>query len=467
MPLSCKQSSTVWVILMYSRLLAALNQSSLRYDFIICSKLNIFVSKLVNKFHKLYSLICNRMKKNLVVLGSGFGAFSCLKEINCKLYDVKVVSPRNHFLFTPLLASTTVGTIEFRSIIEPIRNLKHIHFYQSHCVSIDKQNNKILCEDTDTKTTFEIKYDILIIAIGETTNTYNIEGVKDYAYFLREVADARKIRIKVIDCFENASIPGISEEQKQSYLTFVVCGGGPTGVEFAAELHDFIAEDVKKKYPELAGSIKVILVEAGDKLLNTFDTKLSAYTLKTFKRQNIDVMIRSFITKVSEKTILLNDGSSLNYGLLVWATGNTATDLVKHSGLALNNRSKIRIDNYLKVMEEENIYSLGDCAEFEVSPFPATAQVAQQQGKYLGKELNRIANNKPAKPFKFRDFGMLAYIGSHKALANTPQFKAGGFTTWLFWRSVYVTKLVSNKNKLLVLFDWFKNFLFGRDVSNF
>jgi NADH dehydrogenase FAD-containing subunit len=111
------------------------------------------------------------MKKNLVVLGSGFGAFSCLKEINTKLYDVKVVSPRNHFLFTPLLASTTVGTIEFRSIIEPIRNLKHIHFYQAHCLSIDKQNNKVLCEDIDTKTTFELQYDILIIAIGETTNT--------------------------------------------------------------------------------------------------------------------------------------------------------------------------------------------------------------------------------------------------------------------------------------------------------
>jgi NADH:ubiquinone reductase (non-electrogenic) len=238
-------------------------------------------------------------------------------------------------------------------------------------------------------------------------------------------------------------------------------------VEFAAELHDFIAEDVKKKYPELANSIKVILVEAGDKLLNSFDAKLSAYTLKIFNRQNIDVRTHSFITKVTQKAIILNDGSSLDYGLLVWATGNTATELVKQSGLSINIRSKIRIDNYLKVSGEENIYSLGDCAEYEESPFPVTAQVAQQQGKYLGKALNKIVKNKIPKPFKFRDLGMLAYIGSHRALANTPQYKGSGFSTWLFWRSVYITKLVSNKNKLLVLFDWFKNFLFGRDVSNF
>ncbi len=407
------------------------------------------------------------IKKSLVVLGSGFGAFSVLKEIDTAIYDVKVVSPRNHFLFTPLLASTTVGTIEFRSIIEPIRNIRDIHFFQAHCLSIDKPNNKILCEDTDTKTKFELQYDLLVVAIGEITNTYNIEGVREHAYFLREVADARKIRIKVIDCFENASIPGISEEQKNEFLTFVVCGGGPTGVEFAAELHDFIAEDVKRKYPELEASIKLILVEAGDKLLNSFDAKLSAYTLRIFKRQNIDVRTKSYITRVTGEEIILNDGLSLRYGLLVWATGNTATDLVKSSGLDISGHNKIKVDGYLKVNGEGNIYSLGDCAEYGPSPFPVTAQVAQQQGRYLGKALNKIARNKTTKPFKFRDFGMLAYVGSHKALANTPQFKGSGFSTWLFWRSVYITKLVSTKNKVLVLFDWFKNFLFGRDVSNF
>ncbi len=413
------------------------------------------------------------MKKRLVILGSGFGAFSCLKRIDKKLFDVSVVSPRNHFLFTPLLASTTVGTIEFRSIIEPIRNLSFIKFYQAYCVSIDEVNNKIICEDIDTQFRFEVEYDLLVIAVGEVTNTYNIEGVKEHAYFLREVADARKIRIKVIDCFENASFPNLTKEQIKNHLRFVVCGGGPTGVEFAAELHDFIEHDVKKKYPNLAYDIEVILIEAGGKLLNSFDERLSRYTLKIFKRQNINVKTNSYITKVSKDTIHVNDGNGFKYSLLVWAAGNAPAELIKNSSLPKNKHNKIIIDHFLQVVPlgkikgNENIYCLGDCSEFETDPLIATAQVAQQQGKYLGKSLNKLVTNRKVKPFHFRDFGMLAYIGSHKALANSPQVRWKGFTTWLFWRSVYLTKLVSLKNKILVLFDWFKAFAFGRDVSNF
>src|SRR4030095_15737511 len=405
--------------------------------------------------------------KKLVILGSGFGAFSCLKELDNRLYEITVVSPRNHFLFTPLLPSTTVGTIEFRSIIEPIRNVKGIYFYQAYCNEIDLSNNKTICIDADTDTAFQLEYDILVIAVGETTNTFNITGVKENAYFLREVSDARKIRIKVIDCFENASLPGISQEERNKYLTFIVCGGGPTGVEFAAELHDFIEEDVTKKYSSLTDYIVVVLIEATDKLLSSFDAKLSEYTMKNFRSQKIKVMTKSFIVKVTQNEIFLNDGSILPYGLLVWATGNTATSLINKTQIQKSSNNKIMVDEYLKGIETENVYALGDCALFQSHPYPVTAQTAQQQGKYLGKAFNKLAKNKKIKHFKLRDFGMLAYIGSHKALANTPAYTGSGFTTWLFWRSVYITKLVSLKNKMLVLFDWFKTFLFGRDVSNF
>jgi NADH:ubiquinone reductase (non-electrogenic) len=365
------------------------------------------------------------------------------------------------------LPSTTVGTIEFRSIIEPIRNVKKAQYYQAYCSKIDPAVKRIYCDDVDTKKSFELDFDVLVISVGEITNSYNIEGVTEHAYFLREVADARKIRIKVIDCFENASLPGLSDEERKSYLRFVVCGGGPTGVEFAAELHDFIEEDVSRKYPGLENNIEVILIEAGDKLLNTFDEKLSAYTMKIFKRQKINVRIKSYITKVTANEIHTNDGSHFNYGLLVWAAGNTATDLVKNSPFPKNNRNKIIVDEFLKIPEFDGIYSYGDCAEVKDNPYPVTAQTAQRQGKYVGKSLNKLAKGKNLRPFKYRDLGMLAYIGSHKALANTNQFKGSGFVTWLFWRSVYITKLVSLKNKVLVLFDWFKTFVFGRDVSNF
>ncbi|RPI17377.1 MAG: hypothetical protein EHM58_09485 [Ignavibacteriae bacterium] len=407
------------------------------------------------------------MPKNLVVLGTGFGAFSCLRTIDKEFYNISVISPRNHFLFTPLLPSTTVGTIEFRSIIEPIRNLKHINFYQAYALNIDTVNNVVFCEDADTKNKFHVNYDILAIAVGEVTNTFNIPGVWEHAYFLKEVSDARKIRTKVIDCFENASLPDISIEERKKFLRFVVCGGGPTGVEFAAELHDFIDEDVKDKYAELSDLVEVILIEAGTKILSTFDANLSLYTMKFFKRQNIVVKTNSNIVKVDDKYIYVNDGTRFEYGLLVWSTGNTASQFSLSSALPKNNKNRFITDKFLRVKGFDNIYALGDCAETENDPRPKTAQVAQQEGKYLGKALNRLARGKEIKAFKFKDFGMLAYVGGRRALADTPRYKGSGFTTFIFWRSVYFTKLVSLKNKILVLFDWFKNILFGRDVSNF
>ncbi len=237
-------------------------------------------------------------KKNIIILGAGFGGFSCLIGLKKSLYNVSVVSPRNHFLFTPLLPSTTVGTVEFRSIIEPIRNIKNIELFKSNCISINISKKTVTCGEIDTQFRFDIPFDILIIAVGETTNTYNIEGVIEFAYFLKEIADARKIRTRVIECFEKASLPDISAEDKKRLLKFVVCGGGPTGVEFAAELHDFIEEDVKKKYKKLADLSEVILIEAGTGILSTFDKKLGEYTMKLFGRQKINVLTQSRIIKI-------------------------------------------------------------------------------------------------------------------------------------------------------------------------
>jgi NADH:ubiquinone reductase (non-electrogenic) len=409
------------------------------------------------------------MKKRIVVLGTGFAAFRFLKKINTKLYDVSVISPRNHFLFTPLLPETTVGSVEFRSIIEPVRNIKGIKYQQSYCMNIDAANKYVLCRDSDTQKEYRIDFDYLIIAVGEITNTFGIEGINENALFLKELADARQIRTKVIDCFENASLPNISQEEKRRFLRFAVCGGGPTGVEFAAELHDFIEDDVKKKYKDLADYVEIILIEAGSTLLASFDKKLSDYTMKIFKRQNIILKINSYVNKVDYKTIFLNDGTGFEYGLLVWATGNASTPLVSNSELMRNVRGKIITDRFFRVKTGQGysdcIYAAGDCAVIEDYELPVTAQVAQNAGLYLAKLFN--AGIEGTKPFAFRSFGMLAYIGGNKALADLPQYKGTGFSAFLFWRSAYLTKLVSFKNKILVLFDWVKTFLFGRDVSNF
>ncbi|MBM2840389.1 MAG: putative dehydrogenase [Bacteroidetes bacterium] len=391
----------------------------------------------------------------LVVLGTGFGAFNLVKHLRDD-YDVVVVSPRNHFLFTPLLPSTTVGTLEFRSIIEPIRHArKGIQFYHANAKALDVEKRIIQCEGVNDRHAFAVGYDVLVIAVGAVSNTYNVPGVAEHALFLKELHDARELRHRIITCFERANLPGISAEERRQLLHFVICGGGPTGVEFAAELNDFLMEDLRHSYPELVAEARIVLVEAGKEILNTFDEKLRKYATDLFRRERISVLTDSPVVKVDVNAVQLEDGSELPYGLLLWSTGNAPTPFAVAARLPKDPKSRIVIDGYFRVKGYENIYALGDCSVIESGELPATSQVAQQQGKYLAKAL------------QYRHLGMLAYIGSNRALADLENFKGRGWSTWLFWRSAYLSRIVSLRNKVLVLFDWMKTQVFGRDISQF
>ncbi len=393
---------------------------------------------------------------------------SLLRKVNTRAYDITLISPRNHFLFTPLLPSTTVGTIEFRSIIEPIRTRRRrIVYHQAVCESVDAAGREIHCRSNSGDRGFVLRYDVLVIAVGAANNTFGIPGVEEHALFLKELTDARKIRTGIIENLERADLPGLPESERKRLLHFVVVGGGPTGVEFAAEMHDFLTEDLGKSHPDLVAEVRITLIEATDKILSTFDAKLGEYALKLFNRQRIDVRMDSIVTRVRPGEIILRGGTAVPFGLLVWSTGNTQSALVQSLPFAKNESGRLSTDCYFRLKDDQSIYALGDCATVEGENFPATAQVAMQSGKYLAKALNDIARGKSPAPFVYKHLGMLAYVGSNRALADLPKVKGRGFSTWLFWRSAYLTKLVSLKNKILVGFDWVKTFFFGRDVSSF
>ncbi len=404
----------------------------------------------------------------LVILGTGFAATRLVKSIDPRHYHVTVVSPRNYFLFTPLLASTTVGTIEFRSIIEPIRAAnEEIRYFQASCIAIHANQKTISCRSAVSDQRFDLPYEQLVIAVGAVSNTYNIPGVREHCLFLKDLADARAIRQAIIERFEKASIPGTSKEEITRLLHFVVVGGGPTGVELAAELHDFLVHDLKQWFGPLTGEAQITILEGLDKLLSTFDQRLGEYTARAFRRSRIEVRTGAFVREIRSNEAVLRDGTIIPFGLAIWSTGIGPTELAQESKLPKDEQARFRTDEYLRVNGFENIYALGDCAVVFNRNYPFTAQLAQQQGKYLAKSLNRRARGRPAKPFRYFHMGMLAYIGSQRALADLPGIKARGFVAWLLWRSVYLTKLVSLKNKVLVLFDWFKTSVFGRDISKF
>ncbi|KAK9235071.1 hypothetical protein V1525DRAFT_411088 [Lipomyces kononenkoae] len=467
-------------------------------------------------------------KKTLVILGSGWGSVSLLKKIDTENYNVVVISPRNFFLFTPLLPACTTGTIEHRSIMEPLRNiLRHkstaVTFYEAECTEIDpvkrvltlRDNSEIKGDMAETS----LPFDYLVIGVGAQNTTFGIPGVQENACFLKEIADAQKIRTRIMDCIETATFKDQTEDERKRLLHMVVVGGGPTGVEFAGELQDFFQEDLRKWVPEIADEFHVSLVEALPNVLPMFSKQLISYTEKTFKDEKIDIHTKTMVKKVNEKTIFAEvtkaDGTKemieMPYGLLVWATGNAPRAVVRDLMTKIPSQAKARrgleVNDYLVVNGTEGIWALGDCAATKYAP---TAQVATQQGQYLARLFNTMAKtqaleediarleelghstasvddkksiaseieakakilrrSKRLMPFQYTHQGSLAYIGSDKAIADLT-FGAGnnlassGQLTYLFWRSVYVSMCFSTRNKMLVVMDWLKVKMFGRDVS--
>ncbi|OJJ49820.1 hypothetical protein ASPZODRAFT_128351 [Penicilliopsis zonata CBS 506.65] len=466
-------------------------------------------------------------KKTLVILGTGWGAVSLLKKLDTENYNVVVISPRNYFLFTPLLPSCTTGLIEHRSIMEPIRNiLRHkkatVKFYEAEATKIDYEKRVVhISDDSEIKGDMahnEVPFDMLVVGVGAENATFGIPGVREHSCFLKEVGDAQKIRTRIMDCVETAMFKDQTPDEVKRLLHMVVVGGGPTGVEFAGELQDFFNDDLKKWIPEIKDNFHVTLVEALPNVLPMFSKQLIDYTESTFKEEEITIRAKTMVKNVTDKYIEAEvtnpDGSKalekIPYGLLVWATGNAVRgvvrDLMNQLPAQKTSRRGLAVNEYLVVNGTENVWAVGDCA---VTNYAPTAQVAGQEGAFLArlfntmaktdtieKELHKLSSAQAAAktddernavfdeirelqkqlrrtkqigPFQYSHQGSLAYIGKERAVADiswlSGNIASGGTMTYLFWRSAYLSMCFSSRNRVLVAVDWIKARLFGRDVS--
>ncbi|PQP96218.1 internal alternative NAD(P)H-ubiquinone oxidoreductase A1 mitochondrial [Prunus yedoensis var. nudiflora] len=437
-------------------------------------------------------------KPRVVVLGTGWAGCRLMKGLDTDIYDVVCVSPRNHMVFTPLLASTCVGTLEFRSVAEPIGRIQPAisrepgsYFFLSNCVGLDPDKHLVQCETvTDGAEPlkpwkFEISYDKLVIALGAKPTTFGIQGVEEHAIFLREVYHAQEIRRKLLLNLMLSDVPGVSEEEKSRLLHCVVVGGGPTGVEFSGELSDFIPErDVRQRYSHVKNYIHVTLIEANE-ILSSFDDRLRHYATKQLTKSGVR-LVRGIVKDVKAQKIILNDGTEVPYGLLVWSTGVGPSPLVNSLPLSKAPGGRVGVDEWLRVPSVQDVYSIGDCSGFVESTgkptLPALAQVAERQGKYLANLLNKIgkagggrANGakeyKYEDPFVYKHLGSMATLGRYKALVDLRQSKDGkglalaGFTSWFIWRSAYLTRVLSWRNRFYVAINWATTFVFGRDIT--
>lgn len=371
-------------------------------------------------------------KEKVVVLGTGWGAASFVKDIDTDLYDVTVISPRNYFLFTPMLAGSSVGSVEYRSITEPFRELNHkVDYLEATATSIDPLTKVVTCESvigdetTVDKQAFKVNYDKLIITIGAQTNTFGIPGVAEHCHFLKQIDDARKIRAAIVNCFERANIPTLTEQERVSILTFAVIGAGPAGFEFAAELRDFIEQDGPKYYPTLLKYVRIKVIEATSTVLAPFVKELQDEAMAQINREFqiydkaveellppkfelVELLLDSSVKEVTEKIIYLNGGKKIGFGVAVWAAGNgplpLTLEVIKKLGeeqAQYQNiaRGRIATDPWLRALGSQgSIISLGDCSciiDGPSGPLPTTAQVAAQQAKYLAYIMNKEYNIAP------------------------------------------------------------------------
>ncbi|KAJ6769767.1 putative proteinDH DEHYDROGENASE [Salix purpurea] len=420
-------------------------------------------------------------KPRVVVLGTGWAACRFMKGLDTRIYDIVCVSPRNHMVFTPLLASTCVGTLEFRSVVEPVNRIQsalatspNSYFYMASCFSVDTDKHEVYCETISNgglphePYQFKVAYDKLVIAAGSEPLTFGIKGVQEHAFFLREVNHAQEIRKKLLLNLMLSENPGISEEEKKRLLHCVVIGGGPTGVEFSGELSDFIMRDVRDRYTHVKDYVKVTLIEANE-ILSSFDVSLRQYATNHLTKSGVGLM-RGVVKEVHPKNIVLNDGTNVPYGLLVWSTGVGPSQFVKSLDLPKAPGGRIGIDEWLRVPSVEDVFALGDCAGFLENSgrpvLPALAQVAERQGKYLLELFNRIGKHDGGKafsakdsvlgdPFVYKHLGSMASVGRYKALVDLRQSKDAkglshaGFVSWLIWRSAYLTRVISWRNRVL------------------
>ncbi|KAL7086855.1 hypothetical protein ACP275_13G028000 [Erythranthe tilingii] len=523
-----------------------------------------------------------KRRKRVLVLGTGWAGTSFLKDLDISTYDVQVISPRNYFAFTPLLPSVTCGTVDARSIVEPIRNIikkrdGEIKYWEAECLKVDHESKKVLCRSNiDSNLAgsneFSLEYDYLVIAIGAQVNTFDTPGVLEHCHFLKEVEDAQRIRKTVIDCFEKAVLPSLTDEERKTNLHFVIVGGGPTGVEFAAELHDFVHKDLVNLYPSVKDLVSISVIQSGDHILNTFDERISSFAEEKFQRDAIQVLTGHRVLSVSERMIDMKAKStgqnvSIPHGMVVWSTGVGTRPVVKDfmEQIGQGYRRVLATDEWLQVKGCDDVYALGDCAtvdqrkimedistifeaadkdnsgtltveefkeviediiirypqvelylknkhlfdvtdllkdvngkdreEVDIEGFklalsnvdkqmkslPATAQVAAQQGAYLARCFNKREKSKiepegPRKfgsdgrhdfrPFQYRHLGQFAPLGGEQTAAELPGdwVSMGRSTQWL-WYSIYASKQVSWRTRFLVVGDWSRRFMFGRDSS--
>jgi NADH:ubiquinone reductase (non-electrogenic) len=297
-------------------------------------------------------------------------------------------------------------------------------------------------------------------------NTFNTPGVSQHAVFLRNAKDAMKIASRIQDCFEKASIPGLTDAQKHSLLHFVIVGAGPTGVEVSSELSDLFSTSYASLYPHLKPYVSIAVHDVANQVLSGFDTKLQDYAIGSFTKRNVEVLTGSHIERVEKNCLYTKENGKISAGLVIWATGNKSTALVDSLPVKKTPRNpRILTDSFLRVYTPsselvDGAYAIGDAADVEDARLPTTAEVACQKAKYLAKALN----GKIDREFRYQQAAIVAYLGQNDGVVSGKKDYSGP-QAWIAWRSKNFLWTRTWRQKVLVVIGWALDLVTGRSIA--
>lgn len=402
----------------------------------------------------------NRKLPRIVIVGAGFGGLNAARSLKKAEAQVTLIDRSNHHLFQPLLYQVATAGLSPADIAVPIRSIlrrhKRTEILMSEVVGVDTASRQVLLQDQ------KVGYDYLVLATGARHSYFGRNEWEQHAPGLKSLNDARTIRERVLSVFECAEKTP-DPKVRESLLTFVIVGGGPTGVEMAGSIAELafaaLAKDFRHINPR---STRIILLEAGPRIMASFPEKLSAKAVQQLQELGVEVRTNCRVGQVDEEGVIAN-GERIEAGAVIWGAGVRASPAGQWLGAESDRAGRVKVNRDLTVPGHPEIYVIGDTAatvDDEGQPVPGVAPAAMQQGKFVAKHIRaRLKGGKDLPIFHYRDKGNLATIGRSRAIADLHIIRLSGLIAWWTWLVVHIAYLIGFRNRLLVLIQWAWSYL--------
>ena len=410
----------------------------------------------------------SRQRPCVLVVGAGFGGLSVVKTLADTDVDVLLIDKNNYHGFWPLLYQVATAGLEPEAIAYPVRGIvrdyPNVNFVMAEVKGVDFNTKCVLTDGAP------IEYDYLVLAAGSANNYFGNDTLAEQTYGMKDIDEAERLRNHVLMMFEQA-VRETDPQRREALLTFVLVGGGPTGVELAGSFIELIRHVLLQDYPTLnAEDMRVVLVEAHDRVLAPFPESLQKKALQRLKNMGVEVRLNTRLAAVGNGTATFEDGSSIPAETVVWAAGVRAAHIVDNLNVELASGFRVKVKPTLNLSDCPEVFVIGDMAYLEGykgGAYPMVAPVAIQMGERAAKNILAMVNGGGPKPFRYFDKGQLATIGRKAAVLDAFGIKMDGFFAWLGWLFVHLVELIGFRNRLIVLTNWaYSYFTYDRSVRS-